>query len=111
MKSLRLGPVWGLIALAALGVTWTQNIQWMMANPGASPWKFVTDGFVNHAAASLSWDLLLLTAACIVFMVIEARKHGVRFLWAYIVFAFAIAISVTFPLFLWARERAMAKVT
>jgi len=44
-------------------------------------------------------------------MVIEARKHGVRFLWAYIVFAFAIAISVTFPLFLWARERAMAKVT
>jgi hypothetical protein len=33
-------------------------------------------------------------------MVIEARKHGVRFVWAYIVGGLAIAISVTFPLFL-----------
>jgi hypothetical protein len=37
-------------------------------------------------------------------MVIEARKHGVRFVWTYIVGGLAIAISVTFPLFLIARE-------
>ena len=37
-------------------------------------------------------------------MVIEARKHGVRFVWAYILGGLAIAISVTFPLFLIARE-------
>ena len=37
-------------------------------------------------------------------MVIEARKHGVKFVWAYIVGGGLIAISVTFPLFLIARE-------
>ena len=37
-------------------------------------------------------------------MVVEARKHGVRFVWAYIAGALTIAISVTFPLFLIARE-------
>jgi hypothetical protein len=37
-------------------------------------------------------------------MVIEARKHGVKFVWAYIVGGGLITISVTFPLFLIARE-------
>ena len=37
-------------------------------------------------------------------MVVEARKHGVKFVWLYILGGFAIAISVTFPLFLIARE-------
>jgi hypothetical protein len=40
-------------------------------------------------------------------MVIEARKHGVKFVWLYIAGGFAIAISVTFPLFLIARELRM----
>ena len=41
-------------------------------------------------------------------MVIEARKHDVPFVWAYIVGGMLIAISVTFPLFLIARERKLA---
>jgi hypothetical protein len=108
-KTRRLGPLWGGIALGALGATWSQNVQWMLAHPEASPWDFVRDGFANHAAASLSVDLLALTVACVAFMLVEARRHGVRFVWAYVVFAFLVAISVTFPLFLWARERAMAR--
>ena len=105
----RLGWGWGVIAAGALALTWTQNVQWMAANPDASPLKFVTDGFVNHAAASLSWDLVALTTACVIFMALQAREHGVRHLWAYVLFSFVVAISVTFPLFLWARERAMAR--
>ena len=91
----------GMLFINGLGaITGPLIIGWVMDTVGPQ-------GFFILIAVLL----LLLTAACIVFMVIEARKHGVRFLWAYIVFAFAIAISVTFPLFLWARERAMAKVT
>jgi len=47
---------------------------------------------------------VLFFLAAAILMVIEARKHGVRFVWAYILGGFAIAISVTFPLFLIARE-------
>jgi hypothetical protein len=39
-----------------------------------------------------------------ILMVIEARKHGVKYVWAYIIGGAVIAISVTFPLFLLARE-------
>jgi len=41
-------------------------------------------------------------------MVVEARKHNVRFVWAYILGGFLTAISFTFPLFLIARERRLA---
>jgi hypothetical protein len=43
-------------------------------------------------------------------MVAEARRLGVRFVWLYVILGFAIAISVTFPLFLIARERRLAKL-
>ena len=50
---------------------------------------------------------MLLGLAVIILMVIEARKHGVKFVWLYVAGGFAIAISVTFPLFLIARELRM----
>jgi membrane protein DedA with SNARE-associated domain len=40
--------------------------------------------------------------------VIEARKHQIKFVWAYILGGALIAISVTFPLFLIARQLRMA---
>jgi hypothetical protein len=44
-----------------------------------------------------------------VFMVLEARKHGIKFVWVYIAGGFLVAVSVTFPLFLLARELRLAK--
>ena len=41
-------------------------------------------------------------------MVLEARRIGLRFVWAFIAVGFAIAISVAFPLFLIAREVRLA---
>jgi hypothetical protein len=40
-------------------------------------------------------------------LVIEARKYGVRIVWAYILVGMYIDISVAFPLFLIARELRM----
>jgi hypothetical protein len=41
-------------------------------------------------------------------MVLEARRLGIRFVWLYVILGFLVAISVTFPLFLIARERRLA---
>ena len=67
--------------------------------------------FGNPAASSISIDLLLFLSSASIWMVLEARKLRVRHVWAYIVFGFVIAISVTFPLFLVARERALARLS
>jgi len=95
--------VYGVIAVAALIATWSQNAAYF-DNPGGFLLEFLNDSKITPAARSLAVDITLFFLAAGILMVIEARKHGVRFVWAYILGGFAIAISVTFPLFLIARE-------
>jgi hypothetical protein len=100
--------VYGAIAVAALIATWSQNLAYA-DKPAQSLLNFWNDSKVTPASRSLTSDLLLLSLAAMILMVIEARKHGVKFVWLYIAGGFAIAISVAFPLFLIARELRMGK--
>jgi hypothetical protein len=95
--------VYAVISVAALIATWSQNAAYF-DNPGGFLAEFLNDSKVTPAARSLTVDIVLFFLATAILMVVEARKHGVRFVWAYIVGGLAIAISVTFPLFLIARE-------
>jgi hypothetical protein len=95
--------VYGAIAFVALIATWSQNAAYF-DNPRGFLLDFLNDSKVTPASRSLTVDIVLFGLAVAILMVIEARKHGVRFVWAYIVGGFAIAISVTFPLFLISRE-------
>jgi hypothetical protein len=95
--------VYGAIAIAALIATWSQNAAYF-DNPGGFLLDFLNDSTVTPASRSLTVDIVLFFFAAAILMVVEARKHGVKFVWAYIAGGFAIAISVAFPLFLIARE-------
>ncbi|MDT7762691.1 MAG: hypothetical protein QOC63_2111 [Mycobacterium sp.] len=95
--------VYGVISIAALIGTWSQNAAYF-DNPGRFLLDFLNDSKVTAASRSLTVDITLFFLAASILMVVEARKHGVRFVWAYILGGYAIAISVTFPLFLIARE-------
>jgi hypothetical protein len=96
--------VYALISLVALPATWINNIAFMTQPSNASMLDFFRAAYVNAAAASLSNDLLLLAMAACIFMAIEGRRLGIRFVWLYIILSALIAISVTFPLFLLARQ-------
>jgi hypothetical protein len=95
--------VYAVIAAVALIATWSQNAAYF-DDPGGFLLDFLNDSKVTPASRSLSADIVLFFLAAGILMVIEARKHGVKYVWAYIAGGFAIAISVTFPLFLIARE-------
>jgi inner membrane protein involved in colicin E2 resistance len=95
--------VYGAISIVALIANWSQNAAYF-DNPGGFLVDFLNDSTVTPASRSLTVDIVLFFLAAAILMVIEARKHGIRFVWAYIVGGLAIAISVTFPLFLIARE-------
>jgi hypothetical protein len=99
---------YAVIAVAALIATWSQNAAYF-GHPATFLSDFLTDAKVTAASRSLTADILLFFLAAAVLMVIEARKHDVRFVWLYIVGGAAIAISVTFPLFLIARELRVAR--
>ena len=99
----------GVMALFALWGTWSQNVAYFANGGGPAAFgAFVVDAKVNAASRSLGVDIAVVFYAACVFMVIEARKLGVRFVWAYVILGLLIAISVTFPLFLIARERRLA---
>jgi hypothetical protein len=93
------------IAVLALFATWSQNLAFFAQGGTAD---FLAATYANPAAASLTIDLLLLMVPLVAWMVIEGRRVGVRFVWLYFVLGCLVAISVTFPLFLIARERRLA---
>ena len=45
---------------------------------------FLNDSKVTPASRSITVDIVLFFLAAGILMVVEARKHGVRFVWAYI---------------------------
>ncbi|WP_369830461.1 DUF2834 domain-containing protein [Mycobacterium sp. 1245111.1] len=92
-----------LIALLALVATWSQTVAY--THSGAAFFgTFWQDTRVNAASRNITADALMLSMSVVILMVFEARKHGVRFVWLYIIGGVFIAISVTVPLFLIARE-------
>lgn len=95
--------VYAAIAVVALVGTWSQNLAYQH---GAADFfsSFIRETRVTPASRSIMIDITLFFLAAAIWMVAEARKHGVRLVWAYIVGGLFIAISVTFPLFLIARE-------
>lgn len=99
---------YALVAIAALAATWSQNIAYTGAGPLGSLGAFVLDTKANPASRSITVDIGFFLLAAAAFMIIEARRLGVRFVWLYILFGFLVAISVTFPLFMIARELRIA---
>ncbi|MDB4977429.1 MAG: hypothetical protein JWN48_5770 [Myxococcaceae bacterium] len=106
----RLCLTYFVIALVALIGTWSQNLAFT-AEPGHdNPVAFILACFENHAAASISIDLLLFGVAAFVFMKLEAKRYQIRFYWLYVVASLVVAISVVFPVFMIARQARIAKL-
>lgn len=102
--------VYAIFALLALIGTWGNNIDYMGHGFVQANLVFWLDTLANPAARSITVDIFFLGLAVAVWMLLEARRLNVRFVWLYLIFGFLVAISVTIPLFLIHRERALAKV-
>jgi hypothetical protein len=101
--------IYAIIAVVALYATWVNNLAFMAQPGGLDLGNWYAALYGNYASASFINDLLLLSVAGCVFVVVEGRRLGIRFYWAYILFSALTAISVTFPLFLIARQVALAR--
>lgn len=100
--------LYAVTAVVALYATWSNNLAFFALPDNGGILGFFKAGYVNPAAASLTNDLFLFGFAAAVFMLTEARRLGIRFVWAYLVLSMLVAISVFFPLFLIARQSRLA---
>jgi uncharacterized protein DUF2834 len=99
---------YGLIALLALVGTWGNNVAYLSLGFMDANTTFWRETLVNPASRSITVDLFFLGIAVFVWMVLEARRLGMRGVWLYLLFGMLVAISVTVPIFLINRERALA---
>jgi hypothetical protein len=99
---------YALVSAVALIATWSQNLAYTGAGVVSAFQLFVQDTRVNPASRSITVDIGFFLLAASAFMVIEARRLRIGSVWLYILFGLLIAISVTFPLFMIARELRLA---
>lgn len=107
-KEKMLCVLYALFAAGALVATWTHNLAFFALPDNGGALGFIRMGYANPAAASLSNDLLFMCFAAFVFMGVEAKRLGIRFVWVYMLLSLLIAVSVMFPLFLLARQQRLA---
>ena len=62
--------------------------------------RFWRETLATPASVSITVDLFLFGLAAVLWMVVEARRLGIRYAWLYVIGAMLVAISVTVPLFL-----------
>ncbi len=99
---------YGLIALLAFVTTWANVLAYSSLGFVGSNVAFWRDTLANPASRFLTLDVFFLGLAVFVWMVLEARRLGMRRVWLYLLFGMLVAISVTVPIFLINRERALA---
>lgn len=95
--------VYAALALAALVGTQIALVRHITGNEGDGIGG-LGNTVVNAAATFTVIDLLAVALVGLVFMVVEARRLGLRHLWVYVLLTFLVAISVALPVFLIARQ-------
>ncbi len=95
---------YAFIALVALILCWSQNLQYMGQAELGGMRLFLNDLLATPASRSFAFDISLFFLSAAIWMVQDARKYRIPHVWAYLLFGLLIAISVTFPLYLLVRE-------
>ena len=100
---------YGIIGLLAIVGTWG-NVLGLLGEHGfwGGTLKFWQDVLVNESSRFITIDILFLALAVVVWMVLEARRLRMPYVWLYVLFGFLIAISLAFPLFMIHREIRLA---
>lgn len=93
--------LYGVLSVVGLIGTWYFNISF------AGPGNYVAAWFANDASSSAATDLIVVSLAASIFMVVEGRRLGMRRAWLYVVAGFVLAMAFAVPLFLLMRERAL----
>jgi Terpene cyclase DEP1 len=104
---------WVYLTLAVIGLASTAAFNVMavkMFGMDYTPAAFVRVGFEGSPIlGSLAADFWVGSLASVIWMVAEGKHLGMRRIGWYIVFTFVIAWAFALPLFLFARERHLAR--
>ena len=97
---------WVYLSLSAVGLVTAWVFNGVAVAKGEN---YATAWFGSAVDWVLSADLTVVALAAVAFMIVEARRLGMKRVWLYIVLSGVTAMAFTFPLFLAMRERTLAR--
>jgi hypothetical protein len=99
------------MAAAALVATGWHNVTYFTSDGDTDLTGYVGAAFANSASSALTLDLAFVGVVCLAFILVEGRRVGLSGWWlaALFVGSAAVAIAVTFPLFLMMRSIALQR--
>lgn len=100
---------WLLLSLLALLGTWVQILDYLKLPFYVAQAKFWQDTLLHPASRFATIDLIFVCATASAWMLSEARRLRIGMVWFYILYGCLIAFSSALPLFMFARERALAR--
>ena len=100
---------WFYLVTSAVGLITAWVFNGIAVVGGASGADYLGAWFTTPLDWVLSLDLLVVAVAGSAFIILEGRRLGMRYLWAYILGSGVTAFAFTFPLFLAMRERALSQ--
>ena len=103
---MKLKNVYLLLCVLGLAIPYSQFVPWLIEN-GMNLGLLMRQLFANRISAFFGLDVLVSSAALLVFMRIEGRRLRTRFRWMAIAGLCFVGVSLALPLFLYLRERAL----
>ncbi|MFL0792788.1 MAG: DUF2834 domain-containing protein [Prochlorococcus sp.] len=105
---------WIYLILSILGAVlpWQANLEFIQDSPGQgfNIAAFFEDASLTAASRSLSRDLLIGASAVSIWIVVEARRLKIKGWWIALIACVTISFACGAPLFLFLRERHLAKM-
>ncbi len=98
---------YGLIAVMAFFGTWAHNVKYFHLGFWGAQGAIWRETVANPAARSITVDLAFFGLAVFYWMILEARRLGMRGIWIYALFFMIAGISTSVPIFMINRERAL----
>jgi hypothetical protein len=98
------------LTVVGLIATWYHLVPYVIEQGGFSFGQFVADINANKAASAVTNDIMVVVVMFLFWSFLEARRLGMKHWWLYVLLTFTIALAVSFPLFMYMRERGLERL-
>jgi hypothetical protein len=109
MKHTPLQIIYLILAVLGLILTWYYNISFFMDADDPSMSNFIALTGTTLPAQSINADIAIASFSFLIWMTIEGKRLNMKRIWGYWLVTFLVAFAFSFPLFLYFRERTLAR--
>jgi hypothetical protein len=103
-----LASVYAALTVVGAALPLSRFLPWLLYN-GADWRLFFEELFASRVGAFFALDVIVAAAVLLLFVIVQGRRDRVTGLWLPILATCLIGVSCGLPLFLWQRERALAR--